>query len=143
MEGRRRAGWPYWTIAVLSLLWNAMGAIDFAMTASRNPVYLAQYSADMIDWLDAAPTWTLVPWALGTLGALAGSLALLLRSKAAVPAFAVSLGGLAVLQAWQIATGLPPSMKGATNVLFTIVLWAVALALVWHALRKRRQGVLG
>jgi uncharacterized membrane protein len=142
MEAKARAGWPYWTVAVLSLLWNAMGAVDFTMTASRSPGYLAQVPPEVIDWLDSMPVWAMLPWVVGTFGAVAGSLALLLRSWLAVPAFALSLAGLAALQAWQISSGMPDSMKGASNVAFAIALWIVAVALWWFAILKRRQGVL-
>lgn len=137
-----RAGWPYWAIALLSLAWNAMGALDFAMTASRNLAWLAQASPDLIDWLDSMPDWAMLPWAAGTLGAFAGSCALVLRSRLAVPAFAVSLAGLAGLHAWQASAGVPTSLSGPGNLAFKVALWIVAIALLWYALRQRRHGVL-
>lgn len=137
-----RAPRSFWVVAVLSLLWNAFGCFDFTMTVTRNPAYLAAFPPDVIDWLDAAPTWTLLPWALGVWGALAGSLLLLLRSRRAVPAFAASLAGLAISQAWQLTSGMPASMLGPVNVAITAVIWIIAIALLWYALRMRRAGVL-
>ncbi|MEE4454489.1 hypothetical protein [Novosphingobium resinovorum] len=135
-------GWRYWLVAAAAVAWNAFGCLDFTMTASRNPAYLAQVPPDVIDWLDAAPTWTLVPWALGVWGGLAGSLLLLLRSRRAVPAFAVSLAGLAVSQVWQVSAGMPASMTTPPMLAVTAVIWAAALALPWFAWQQRREGVL-
>ncbi|WP_313435707.1 hypothetical protein [Novosphingobium sp.] len=70
-----------WIVGVLALVWNAFGCTDFSMTVTRNPEWLAPLSPEMIDWLDAAPSWTIVTWALGVWGGLAGSLLLLLRSR--------------------------------------------------------------
>ncbi|MCJ2189177.1 hypothetical protein [Novosphingobium beihaiensis] len=133
----------YWGIAVFSLIWNAFGCLDFTLTVTRYPAHMAAFPADMIDWLDAAPTWTLVPWAMGVWGALAGSLLLLVRSRRAVTAFALSLAGLAVHQIWQFTSGMPDSMITPANVVMAVAIWIVALALLWYAVRMRARGVLG
>lgn len=137
-----RAGWAFWVIGIVSLAWNAFGCVDFTMTVTRNAGYLAQVPADMIDWLDSAPTWTIVPWAVGVWGALAGSLLLLLRSRRAVAAFALSLIGLAVNQIWQFTTNMPPSLLTPASIALTMTIWIVALALLWYAARMRDRGVL-
>lgn len=137
-----RPGWSFWAVAVLAVLWNAFGCLDFTMTASRNPDYLAQVPPEIVDWLDSAPTWTLLPWALGVWGGLAGSLLLLARSGWAVGAFAASLLGLAVSQAWQFSAGMPASMTTPGMLAMTAGIWVIALALLWFAWDKRRAGVL-
>lgn len=139
---RGKSSWQFWAIAALSLLWNAFGCLDFIMTVTRNPAYMAQFPPDMINWLDAAPLWTLIPWATGVGGALAGSLLLLVRSRHAVTAFALSLAGLAVTQIWQVMSGMPESMTTPANLGITIAIWIVALALLWFAHRQRARGVL-
>ncbi|MCT2398890.1 hypothetical protein [Novosphingobium mangrovi (ex Huang et al. 2023)] len=142
MQAAAKASWWFWIIAVLSLLWNAMGCADFTMTVTREPAYIAQFPPEVIDWLDAAPTVSLVVWAMGVWGALAGSLLLLLRSRWAVTAFAVSLAGLAGTLLWQLASDMPASMTTPANVAFSVAIWIVALALLWYAIRMRGRGVL-
>lgn len=139
---KMRAGWSFWVIGIVSLAWNVFGCLDFTMTVTRNAAYLAKAPPDMINWLDAAPTWTLVPWALGVWGALAGSLLLLLRSRRAVAAFALSLVGLAVNQIWQFTTNMPPSLLTPASIALTMIIWIVALVLLWYAARMRDRGVL-
>lgn len=137
-----RPRWSFWVIGALSLIWNAFGCVDFTMTVTRNPAYLGQFPPDMINWLDAAPTWTMVPWALGVWGALAGSLLLLARSRYAVGAFVLSLLGLAVMQVWQIISGMPASMLAPANIAMTGAIWIVAIALLWYATGARSRGLL-
>jgi len=138
----RSAGWLYWVISVLAVLWNAFGCLDFTMTVTRNAAYLSQVPTEIIDWLDSAPSWTLVPWALGTWGALLGSLLLLARSRHAVTAFIASLVGLAISQAWQFSAGMPPSMTTPGMLAMTAMIWVIELGLLWFAWAKRRDGVL-
>jgi mannose/fructose/N-acetylgalactosamine-specific phosphotransferase system component IID len=109
---------------------------------TRDPDYIAQFPPEMIDWLDVAPVWALMAWALGVWGSLAGSLLLLLRSHWAVVAFAASLVGLAGTQAWQLTSDMPESMTTPASTAFGVVIWIVALALLWYSIRKRMRGVL-
>lgn len=132
----------YWVVSVLALLWNAFGCLDFSMTITRNAEWLAPLPPEVVDWLDAAPTWTMFTWALGVWGGLLGALFLLARSRLAVIAFAASLLGLAINQAWQLTSDLPVSMSSFGSRALTLVIWAVALALLWYAARKRSEGVL-
>jgi len=138
----RRPGWPYWLIAALALLWNAFGCLDFTMTAARNPDYLAQVPPEVIDWIDGAPTWTMAAWALGVGGGLLGALCLLGRLRWAVAAYVASLLGLAANHAWQFASGMPASMKTPGSLTLMACIWIAALAQLWYAVKKRREGVL-
>lgn len=140
--GAVKPRWPYWVIAVLAPVWNAFGCLDFTMTVTRNAQWMAPLPPGVVDWLDAAPTWTMFTWALGVWGGLVGGMCLLARSRLAVPAFAASLLGLAVNQIWQLSTPMPNGMASPGSHALTVAIWAVALALLWYAARKRSDGVL-
>ncbi len=132
----------YWVVAVLSLVWNSIGCTDFTMTVTRNPGYIARFTPEMIDWLDAAPAWALATWALGVWSALAGSLLLLVRSQWAVAFFALSLIGLAGNQIWQFESEMPESMVTPASVAISVVIWIVAAGLLWFAIRMRARSFL-
>ncbi|EIZ77853.1 hypothetical protein WSK_3523 [Novosphingobium sp. Rr 2-17] len=137
----RRPGRRYWLIALLSLAWNGFGALDFTMTATRDVTWLANVPPGLIDWLDSEPSWTIGPWFIGVWAALAGSLLLLTRSRWAAPAFVVSILGLSVTHGWDIASAMP-GLTDVVNIITMVVVWAVAVALLWYAVRKTKQGVL-
>jgi uncharacterized protein YigA (DUF484 family) len=80
--------------------------------------------------------------ALGVWGAVAGSVLLLLRSRWAVTSFAVSLLGLIGSHLYQFTSQPPEGMNTASGTLFAAGLAIVAIALLWYAMRMRKQGVL-
>ena len=131
-----------WIVGVLALVWNAFGCTDFSMTVTRNPEWMAPLSPEMIDWLDNAPSWTIVTWALGVWGGLAGALLLLLRSRWAVAAFTISLLGLAVNQIYPFVSDVPAMLTSPASIGITLVIWVVALFLLWYAVRLRGARVL-
>lgn len=129
-----------WLVGIVALLWNAFGCLDFAMTVTRNPDWLAALPPQTIDWLDETPGWTTMAWALGVWGGLLGALLLLSRSRWAIMAFALSLLGLAGTQAYQVLMPMPET--GSAGIAMSVAIWIVALFLLWYAIRMRARRVL-
>jgi hypothetical protein len=140
MNVTRNRPWHLWTVGIVSLLWNAMGGVDYTMSHIHNPTYLAGMTADQIAWFNGFPIWATSCWALGVWGAVAGSLLLLLRSRFAVYAFGISLFGFVGSHVYQYASNAPAGLNTATGTAFAAVLGAVAVALLWYAVRMRRAG---
>ena len=134
--------WPYWAVALASLPWNGFGAFDFTMTMIRDPDYLAQFPPEMMPVIDAFPAWTILAWACGVWGALAGSLLVPAGPRCAVWAFVLSLAGLAASTAYQQSIAMPASLTTPAMQAMNAVIWAGALFLLWYAWRQRRAGVL-
>lgn len=132
----------FWPVAVLSLLWNAFGAYDYLMTNMRDAAYLARFPPETMQWVDAMPYWALGFWALGIWCSVLGSVLLLLRSRFAVHAFALSLLGLAASTFYQASSDMPSAMRTSGAIGMTVVIWIGALFLLWYAVRVRRAGVL-
>lgn len=132
----------YWIIAILSLLWNAFGGFDYWMTNTRNADYLKNFPPEMMTIIDAFPAWVTAAWACGVWGAVAGSVLLLLRSRFAVHAFAVSLAGLAASTVYQQTIELPEFMKSGGQLAMQGVIWLAAIGLLWFAISKRKAGIL-
>jgi hypothetical protein len=132
-----------WITGIVSLLWNSFGCVDYLMTQTRNDAYLAQFTADQRAYFESFPFFAEVAWACGVWGALAGSVLLLLRSRHAVTAFAVSLAGLAASTLWQfVLTEEPmPDMPQAATYM-NIVIWVAAIGLLYYAWRQRGAGNL-
>lgn len=143
MAGQVRAGWGYWVIAIISLLWNAFGGFDYYISQTRNPAYLAQFPAEIVTFMDAMPAWVTVAWAIGVWGSVLGSILLLIRSRWAVQAFIASLAGLVASTAYQVAVGMPPSMMTPAMLGMTLVIWAGLLFQIWFARRSAARGILG
>jgi hypothetical protein len=90
----------------------------------------------MLAKIDAAPAWATSAWALGVWGSFVGAVLLLIRSRRAATAFAVSFVAAVISFAWQYSAGLVTS-----PVLPLVILGAVAF-FWWYATRMRGAGVL-
>jgi len=133
-----------WAVGLVSLLWNAFGCIDYTMTKLDPAGYMksAGMGGEAIAYMQALPAWLTIFWALGVWGSLAGSILLLVRSRHAVTAFAVSLLGLAVSQIYQFTLAMPAEMRTPGMWLMTGLIWAALLFFLWYARAMRAAGVL-
>lgn len=148
MEQAIKAPVHLWIVGIPALLWNCIGAIDYTMTRMRNTEYLqsAMPTVDpeaMLAWVDAFPIYAQVGWGLGVWMGLLGSILLLMRSRWAVPAFALSLIGAILGLGYQIAAA--PPLAGAEGAMFAImpyIIILIAVALLYYAHRQKQTGVL-
>jgi uncharacterized membrane protein len=134
--------WHLWAVGILSLLWNAMGGLDYTMSHMHSASYLARMTPDQIAWFNHFPIWATSCWAFGVWGAIAGSLLLLVKSRWAVPAFGVSLLGFIGSHIYQFTSNAPAGLNTGTGTIFAAVLALVAVALLLYARRMRAQGIL-
>lgn len=131
-----------WIVGVVSLLWNAVGAFDYLATKLRIESYMSNFSPEQLDYFYSLPAWFTVFWALGVWGALLGSVALLLASRWAVTAFAVSLTGLIVTTIWTVFFTDGLQIMGNEGVIFSAVIFIIAVLLLVYSRRMRAGGVL-
>lgn len=133
-----------WIVGGLSLVWNAFGAVDYVMTQTKNPAYLAQFTPEQRAYFDSFPAFMEAAWAVGIWGAVAGSLLLLMSSRHAVTAFGASLLGLLVSTIWQFGLSGVDVVKifGAGPMIMSCFIWIVAIALFVYARKQRMAGIL-
>jgi len=142
--GRRTGSTPIhlWIIGGLTLLWNLMGAFDYLATELRLDFYMSQFSDEQLNYFYSFPAWAVAGWALGVWGALAGSIGLLLRRRWAVWAFAISIVGMVATSLYTLVLSNGLETMGPGNLVFTAVIWAVAISLVLYARAMAVRGVL-
>jgi hypothetical protein len=132
-----------WIVAVLATIWSALGCFDYLMTVTSNQTYLAKMPADQIAYMDALPTWLTGAWAIGVWGGLLGSLLLLMRSRHAVLAYALSLLAAVIAMGYEmLATQQPASMKAGAMAVMPWVVLAICAFLLWYAWTMQKKGVL-
>lgn len=136
--------WHLWLVGIVSLLWNAVGAFDYTMTQSRSEWYLAQFTPEQLAYFFSYPAWVVAFWALGVWAAVLGSVLLLLRSRFAAPAFAVSLVGIVVTSVYTfgLAETSMAEVTGSGAIWFSAVIFVVTLALWLYARAMRARGQL-
>ncbi len=145
----QKAPWHLWLIGIVSLLWNGVGANDYTQTQLRNIDYMKSAFEPMgvdletgLAYVDSFPIWAEAFWALGVWGAVAGSVLLLLRSRFAFPAFALSIVGLIVTTIYQYSNPLPGDYDKTIPLAFTAVIWVATIAMAYYARRMTDKGVL-
>ena len=134
-----------WIIGIVSLFWNAGGAFDYVMTRTNAAEYLAAQPDARLVMLDQAPLWFGFTWALGVWFSVIGALLLLMRSRFASFAFALSLIGFLGSSIYNYGIADGGSMvaaAGTAAIAFTIAI-PVLLVLQWlYARAMTRRGVL-
>jgi hypothetical protein len=143
MNDQVRTPLHLWIVGALATVWNAFGAFDYIMTQTHNEAYLANFTDPQRAYFDSFPIWMEATWAFGVWGGFLGALLLLARSRHAVAAFAVSLAGLAASTVYQYVLSTPPEeMKSGMMIGMNLAIWAIAIGLLWYAIRMRKAGVL-
>lgn len=135
--------WHLWVVAIAALLWNAMGAFDYLMTQTRNEAYMANFTAEQIEFFYGLPVVVVAAWAIAVWGGLLGSILLLLRRKLAVWVFLCSLVAmvLTTIHNYLLSNGMEV-IGDPFSLVFTAIIFLIALALYLYALRLDKQAVL-
>lgn len=133
-----------WAIGILSLLWNAFGAYDYAMSHIGGLAYFESMGLDAaaFAWFEAFPAWATAAWAIGVWVSVAGAILLLLRSRYAAPAFLLSLLGSLVSFAYQFTSDRPASMQGGAAAVMPVVILILIVGQWYYARRQAAAGVL-
>jgi hypothetical protein len=135
--------WHLWVVGVLSLLWNLGGAFDFFMTQTKSAAYLKNVSPAQLEFCNNLPFWVVILWGIATWCAPLGSLLLLLRRRVAVSVFLVSLVAMVLMTVHNYCfTNIRQIMPGTGPLIFTSLIFIVALLLWIYARKMCHQGVL-
>jgi hypothetical protein len=137
-----------WIVGILALVWNCLGAADYVMTRMRNTGYLESMMPgsdpnEVLAYIDSFPVYAQIGWGLGVWGGLLGAVLLLLRSRWATMAFAVSLIGAVLGLGYQIMNpGGPAEMHEGIGGIIPYVIILVCAGLVAYAHTMQKKGVL-
>lgn len=137
-----KAPWSLWVVGVLSLCWNAFGGFDYTMTQIGDDQYLAAMTVEQRTYVASLPVVMEMAWAIGVWAAVAGSVLLLVRSRWAFHAFALSLAGIVVNVAYGNLVLDIGEMMGPSALYMNVTVTAVGLFLTWYAWRQWKRGIL-
>jgi hypothetical protein len=131
-----------WIVGILALLWNLLAATDYVMTETENAAYMNQFTPEQLEFFHGFPAWLVAFWALAVWGSVLGSVLLLMRKKSAFPVLAASFLCMVVTAVHNYGFAGGASIVGGTGVIFSVVIFVIALALVIYARSMARKGVL-
>ena len=139
---RRKTPIHLWIVGVLALLWTLMGVFDYLATQLKLESYMGQFTQEQLDYFYGIPAWAVSGWAIAVWIGLIGSIGLLMRRKWSVGAFAISLIGLAVSSIYTLLLSDGLEMMGGTATFMTLLIWVIAVFLVWYSRQQTKAGVL-
>lgn len=135
-----------WIVGILALLWNAFGACDYLMSRTHNAKWVEMTMpgtdpAPLYAYMDSMPLLASIGWGLGVWCSLAGTIALIMRSRYAVHLYGLSLAGALISFGYQlfIAKDVPPEMS--SPVVPAVIVVAIVLQF-WYAWTMAKRGIL-
>jgi hypothetical protein len=139
-----RTPWHLWVVGVLALLWNSMGAFDYLMTQTQNEGYMSQFTPEQLEYFYGFPAWVVAFWAIAVWGGVLGAVLLLLRKKLAAGVFLVSFLSMVITSIYNFGlSNGPEAMGDPTDLVFSVLIFVVALLLYLYARAMKNRGVLG
>ena len=131
-----------WIVGIISLLWNAMGAFDYTATQMRLDFYMAQFSQEQLDYFYTFPAWADACWAIAVWGSLVGSLLLLLRKALAAWLFGLAILAMACTSVYNFILSNGAEIMGEGAMVFTVIIWVIALFLYFYSVAMAKRRVL-
>ncbi len=134
-----RVPWHLWVVGVLSLLWNAAGASTIMSAQSGAPMDM---DAAEIAYYAAQPQWFVAVADVVLISAILAAIALLLRSRWAVHLYVLSIAGIVVTSAYDIAAGTALLLQNQGWLILDVVTTGLAILQLAYAIAMWRRGVL-
>lgn len=138
-EGKQPVPSWFWMATGLALLWEVLGCVMFLNQVTTDPATLPLDQRAM--W-QATPTWMLAAYAVAVTSGLAGTVLLLMRRMAAVPALLISLIAIIVQFSGLLIVPALRQRTPSDALLLPIVIAVIGYVIVMFARWTRTQGWL-
>jgi len=133
----------FWIVAVVALLWNALGIMAYLMRAYLTDEAIAALPQEQQVYLQNQPAWYMGVFALAVFGGTLGSLLLLLRKALAYWVFVVSL--VCVVAQWSydiLMVDYSPAFE-SSGLAMAIMIPVFSVALVFISRTAKAKGWIG
>jgi hypothetical protein len=131
-----RVRWSFWLIGFATLVWNAMGCINYLMQTDSDA--LSRYHETARTLIESSPVWATGAFAIAVFGGALGCLLLLFRKSVAHYLYVASLLGVIVTNIHTFTAG--GSMEIWVGSLMSLV---VAAFLIWYSKWVASKGWIG
>ena len=131
-----------WIVGVLALLWNAVGAFDYLATQTQNESYMSQFTPEQLTFFYGLPTWVVAFWALAVWGGVLGAVLLLLRKRLAVKVLLIAFVSMIITSIHNFALSNGLEVMGSEGLMFSGLIFVIALGLWLYARAMAARGVL-
>jgi hypothetical protein len=130
----------YWIIAIIALIWNAMGVMQYLGQAYNTESFKAQYTSEQLEIMANTPAWATAAFAIAVFGGLLGSVALLLRKKWAYSLFLISLLGIIVQMIHNLFIVKSIEIYGPAAAIMSGMIIVFGILLLWLSKKSIAKG---
>ena len=131
--------WSFWVIGVVTLIWNAMGGMNFVM--QMNPDAVAQFPESHRAIIEGRPAWATAAFGIAVFGGALGCLLLLLKKSIAYDLFMASFLAVIVTTIHTLRILNSTSDFSPFEMVLMIVMpLVVAAFLIWYSKWAEKQG---
>ncbi len=137
--------WHLWVVAILTLLWNAIGCLDFIMTQMENADYFenAGFTSEQMAFFTGYPTWAALIWGVAVFSPMLGALCLLLKTRLAFACFVVGLLTYVIAMTRQYGfTEFMTLFPEPSYPIFSVIIFVIGLGQVLYARAMTSRRVL-
>ncbi len=137
--------WHLWIVAILALLWNSIGCLDFFMTQTENVAYFekAGITAEQMGFFTAFPTWAVLLWGVAVCSPMVGVICLVLKKRIAVEVYLLGLVTYVAAMIRQYGFTEFTALFPETHYqVFSVVIFIIALGQLLYARAMKTRGVL-
>ena len=128
-ESKKSVHWSFWTIAIVALLWNLLGCLNFVM--QMNAEVVASMPETHRTIIESRPAWATGGFAIAVFGGALSGILLGLCKASAFYLFVASL--LGVIVAMVHTLGLPIEFSAFEMFMMIVMPLVVGVLLVWYA----------
>lgn len=123
---------PVWfsIVAVLVLIWNALGVMAYIMQVTMTPEDLAALPADEQALYTDLPTWYTAAFAIAVFGGAVASLAMVFRKAAAYALFMISFAGILVQMVYNFFMSRAAEVYGPGGMIMPVMVLLIGAALI-------------
>jgi hypothetical protein len=131
--------WSFWVIAIVTLIWNLMGVMNYF--AQMSPDIIEAYQDSERTIIVGRPAWATAAFAIAVFGGSLGSILLLLRKSSAYYLFIASLLGVIVTMIHTLGVGINFGLGEILGIILMPLL--VAVFLIWYSKHTQSKGWIG
>lgn len=124
------APWHHWPMAIISLLFYAVAALDYTFSQLGFGFYLNNFPVELVDFVRGMPAWLEAIWAVGTWGGLLGAWLLWRRNRWSVLLLFVGAVVFGFMTLWMSLFTRPTIFGMAGFEGFYVMVGSVAIAVL-------------
>lgn len=132
----------FWIIAVLALVWNAMGVMQYLAQAFMTDEIKAALPEAERALYENVPAWVTAAFAIAVFAGVLGSILLLLRKKGARLLFLISLIAIVVQMSYNLFMSKATEVYGPGGVIMPVMVIAFGVFLLFFAKKSIAKGWL-